>query len=143
MIRPNPYDKYRNNAVNTATKEELTLMLYDGALKFCNQALTSMEAKDHVKTNELIQKVQNIVREFQITLDRTHEISAQLDQIYDYLNYRLLEANIKKDAEALTEVRDHLRNLRDTWKEAMKLAKQGQGAIAAGVSGASGRSGAI
>lgn len=123
----NPYAKYKNNAINTATKEELTLMLYDGAVKFCNQALSFMEAKDHLKTNECIRKVQDIVREFQITLDKKHSIANQLDQLYDYLHHRLLEANLKKDMEILTEVRDHLRSLRDTWKEAMKLAKQDSG----------------
>lgn len=125
MMQKNPYDKYRNNAINTATKEELTLMLYDGAVKFCNQALAAMEASDHIKANETIRKVQNIVREFQITLDKKHEIANQLDQLYDYIHRRLVEANLKKDIEILTEARDHLRSLRDTWKEAMKLAKQG------------------
>jgi len=120
----NPYDKYRNNTVFTATKEELTLMLYDGALKFCNQALVALENKDFSKTNDLILKVENIVREFQITLDMKYEISAQLNLIYDYLHSRLVAANISKDVEILTEVRDHLRGLRDTWKEAMKLARQ-------------------
>lgn len=124
-MQRNPYEKYRSNAINTATKEELTLMLYDGAVKFCNQALASMEAKDHAKTNEAITKVQNIVREFQITLDKRHEISNQLDQLYDYMYRRLLAANMKKDPDILTEIRDHLRSLRDTWKEAMKLAKRG------------------
>ncbi|MCL1999768.1 MAG: flagellar export chaperone FliS [Turicibacter sp.] len=123
-MQKNPYEKYKNHAINTATKEELTLMLFDGAVKFCNQALAAIENKDHVKTNEAILRVQNIVREFQITLDRTHDISGQLDQIYDYLHRRLVTANIKKDVEILIEVRDHLRSLRDTWKEAMKLAKQ-------------------
>lgn len=130
----NPYDKYRNNTINTATREELTLMLYDGAVKFSNQALHAMEEKDHIKTNELIRKVQNIVREFQITLDKKHDIAGQLDQLYEYLHNRLIEANMKKDVEAMSEVRDHLRSLRDTWKEAMKLAKQSQppsGSIAA------------
>jgi len=121
----NPYAKYKSNTVNTATKEELTLMLYDGAVKFCNQALVFMESKDHVKTNESITKVQNIVREFQITLDKKHDIANQLDQLYDYMHRRLIEANLKKDADILTEVRDHLRSMRDTWKEAMRLAKQG------------------
>lgn len=122
----NPYDKYRSNAINTATKEELTLMLYDGAVKFCNQALASMENKDHVKTNDAIRKVQNIVREFQITLDKKHDIANQLDQLYEYIHHRLVEANLKKDMEILTEARDHLRSMRDTWKDAMKLAKQQQ-----------------
>lgn len=120
----NPYDKYRNNTVFTSTKEELTLMLYDGALKFCNQAIVALENKDFVKTNELILKVENIVREFQITLDMKYEISKQLNLIYDYLYSRLVSANISKDIEILEEVRDHLRGLRDTWKEAMKMARQ-------------------
>lgn len=123
-MKYNPYDKYKNHAVNTATKEELTLMLYDGAVKFCNQAITSLESKDYEKTHEFITKVQDILREFQITLDKRHEISHQLDQLYDYLHHRILQANVKKDKEILEEVRDHLRTLRDTWKEAMKLAKQ-------------------
>jgi len=120
----NPYDKYKTNAVNTAPKEDLTLMLYEGALKFCNQALIALESKDAVKANGLIIKVQNIIREFQITLDHKYEISAQLDILYDYLYRRLIEANIKKDAEILTEVRDHIRGLRDTWREAVKLSRQ-------------------
>ena len=133
-MQNNPYAKYKNNAINTATKEELTLMLYDGAVKFCNQALSSMEAEEHIKTNESIRKVQNIVREFQITLDKKHDISNQLDLLYDYLHRRLVEANMKKDKEILTEVRDHLRSLRDTWKEAMKLSKQ-ESSPAAGAEG--------
>jgi len=120
----NPYDKYRNNAVFTATKEELTLMLYDGALKFCNQAIVAIESKDFARANELIHKVENIVREFQITLNMKYDLSAQLNLIYDYLYTRLVAANIGKDIEILEEVRDHLRVLRDTWKEAMKLARQ-------------------
>jgi len=120
----NPYDKYRSNTVFTSTKEELTLMLYDGALRFCNQAIIAMENQDYAKTNELILKVENIVREFQITLDMKYDISTQLNAIYDYLYTRLVSANIGKDIEVLTEVRDHLRGLRDTWKEAMKLARQ-------------------
>ena len=123
-MKYNPYDKYKNQSVNTATKEELTLMLYDGAVKFCNLAMKSLEENDYPKTHENIVRVQDILREFQITLDKTYEISNQLDQIYDYLHRRILEANIKKDMTILEEVREHLRTLRDTWKEAMKLAKQ-------------------
>ena len=134
----NPYDKYKNNAVFTATKEELTLMLYDGALRFCNQAIVALEGKDYIKTNELILKVENIVREFQITLDMKYEISSQLNLIYDYLYNRLVAANISKDAEILQEVRDHLRGLRDTWKEAMKMARQSSAGSPA-LAGAKGR----
>ena len=123
-MKYNPYDKYKSQSVNTATREELTLMLYDGAVKFCNLAMKALEEKDYPKTHENIIKVQDILREFQITLDKSYEISNQLDQLYDYLHYRIMQANIKKDPVILEEVREHLRTLRDTWKEAMKLAKQ-------------------
>jgi len=119
----NPYEAYKNNTVFTATKEELTLMLYDGALKFCNQAIVALEKNDYGKSNDMMIRVQNIIQEFQLTLDGRYEISAQLHLLYDYLFNRLLEANMKKDLEILTEVRNHIRDLRDTWKEAMKTSR--------------------
>lgn len=119
----NPYEKYKNNAIFTATPEELTLMLYEGALKFCNQALAALEGQDVTRAHDLIIRVQDIIREFQITLDMKYEISAQLNVLYDYLFDRLVQANIKKDAAILEEVRGHLRDMRDTWREAMKLSR--------------------
>lgn len=124
MAVNNPYAKYKTNSINTATPEELTLMLYNGALKFCNQAMAALEEKDYIKANQLIQRVQDIIREFQITLKPEYEISQQLDALYDYIYRRLVSANIRKDISMLTEATDLIRNMRDTWKEAMKLAKQ-------------------
>ncbi len=124
MPQANPYDKMRENAMLTASKEELTLMLYDGALKFCNQAIIALENKDMEKANNAIIRVQDIIREFQVTLDRSYDVSKYLDAMYDYIFRRLIDANIKKDVEILEEVRGFLRELRDTWKEAMRLAKQ-------------------
>jgi len=120
----NPYAKYADNALFTAPKEELALMLYDGALKFANQAVTALEAKDYAKVNEMIIRVENIIIEFQMTLDKKYEVSNNLNLLYDYMYRRLLDANIQKEMEPLVEVRDMIRELRDTWKEAMKLAKQ-------------------
>ncbi|MCL2168662.1 MAG: flagellar export chaperone FliS [Defluviitaleaceae bacterium] len=124
----NPYAAIRENAVLTATKEELTLMLYDGALRFCNQAIVALEKKDYGKTNDYLLKVQNIIQEFRLTLDKRYEIAAQLDALYDYLYSRLIEANMKKDMGILEEIRDHLRGLRDTWKDAMKISRTTSGA---------------
>ena len=119
----NPYEKMQNQAVYTMPKEELTLMLYEGALKFCNQAITALEQKDYIKTGEQIIKVEHIIREFQLTLNRDYEISQQLDTMYDYIHRRLVDANISKDISILEEVRELLRSLRDTWKEAIALAR--------------------
>jgi len=123
MMKPNPYAKMQNDAVYTASKEELTLMLYEGGIKFCNLALTAMEKNDSVKKNELLQRIQDIVREFQITLNFDYPISNELNNLYDYMHRRLVTANIRNDAEALTEVLNMFRSMRDTWKEAMKLAR--------------------
>ncbi|MCL2565460.1 MAG: flagellar export chaperone FliS [Defluviitaleaceae bacterium] len=120
----NPYEKYTNNSIFTASPEELTLKLYEGALKFCNQAITAVENNEYEKANELILKVQAIIREFQVTLNRSYEISEGFASLYAYMHERLITANIKKDLEILGEVRDLLRNFRDMWKEAMLLAKQ-------------------
>lgn len=122
-MKNNPYLKVKENAIYTATPEELTLMLYEGALKFANQALIMLEKKDFQETNRLIQRVKDIIREFQTTLNMKYEISEQLFQLYEYIYRRLTEANIKKDKEILTEVISHLRKLRDTWKQTIKLAK--------------------
>jgi len=127
MAGNNPYAKYTSNAINTATPEELTLMLYNGALKFANQAMAAFEQKDYIKANRLIQRVEDIIREFQITLKFEYEIAHQLNALYDYIYRTLVKANINKSPELLSEATDLIRNMRDTWKEAMKLAKQQQG----------------
>ena len=123
MIKPNPYAKMLNDSVLSATKEELTLMLYEGGIRFCNQALAAMQKKDYIKSHELILRVQDIVREFQITLNHDYPISQELDKLYDYMHRRLVSANLKKDETILEEVLGMFRNFRDTWKEAMKLAR--------------------
>ena len=120
----NPYNKVIGNLVMTASKDELTLMLYDGAIKFCNQALAAIEKNEHNNAHMLIMRVEDIIREFQITLDPNYEISKNMDELYDYIFRRLVEANMTKDKAALSEARDLIREFRDAWKEAMKLARQ-------------------
>lgn len=124
MITQNPKQQLLQKQIEAASKEELTLMLYEGGIKFLNQALVAIEKNDIVKSNNLILRVEDIVREFQITLDHKYEeISKPLDQLYDYMHRRLVEGNLQKDAEIINEVLGMFREMRDTWKEAMKLAK--------------------
>lgn len=123
MVRANPYAKMQDDAVMTASKEDLTLMLYEGGIKFCNRALVALEKNDLAKTNEYIIRVQDIVREFQLTLNQDYPIGAQFNNMYDYMLRRLIEANFKKDAAILNEVLGLFRSFRDMWKEAMKLAR--------------------
>ena len=123
MVAKNPYAQYTNINVNTASREELTLMLYEGSLKFSNQAVVAIEKKDYNKAHELIMRVEDIIREFQITLDFNYEISNNLNAMYDYMYRLLVDANFNKDIEPIKEVIGYLREFRDTWKEAMKIAK--------------------
>ena len=117
------HDKMYTDGLHTASKEELVLMLYEGAIKFLNQAIIAIEKKDFMRANQTIIRVEDIIREFQITLDHQYPISQQLDALYDYMHRRLVEANMSKDIEILNEVLGMFREFRDTWKEAMKLAK--------------------
>jgi len=99
-------------------------MLYDGALKFCNQSIRALEDKNFELAHQLNMRVQDIIQEFQLSLDDQYEISGSLALLYDYLLRRTIEGNIQKSIEIMEEVRELLKELRDTWKEAMQLAKK-------------------
>ncbi|MCH5339624.1 MAG: flagellar export chaperone FliS [Acetatifactor sp.] len=116
----NPYEEYQRNKILTASPAEVTLMLYEGAIKFCNIAIMAIEQNDIEKAHINITKTQRIIEEFRNTLDRKYEVAKEFDKIYVYVLQRLFEANVKKDKEILEEVNTHLRSLRDTWKEVMK-----------------------
>lgn len=119
----NGYAQYNNSKILTASPAELTLMLYDGAIKFCNIAIMSIEKKDIEKAHKNIVKVQRIIEEFRNTLDRRYKVAEDFDRVYIYILQRLLEANIHKDAAIMEEVLSHLRSMRDTWVEVMKANK--------------------
>lgn len=125
MAINNPYAKYKEQSVNTATPEELTLMLYNGCIKFINIAELAMEDKDISKANENIQKAQAIINELNITLNMDIEISENLRTLYDFVNSRLVDANISKDRKPLEDAKGIVTDMRDTWKQAMALARKG------------------
>lgn len=118
------YSQYEQNSVFTASPEELTFMLYNGLVKFIMQAQKSISENNVQKANDCIIKAENIIREFEITLDKKYEISKYLLAIYDYMYRRLVEANTKKDIQILEEVLGFARELRDTWSQAMKNARR-------------------
>ena len=120
-MAPNPYAAYQNSKIMTAPPAELILMLYDGAIKFCNIAIAAIEKNDVEKAHNNIIKTERIIIEFQSSLDNKYEVAKDFNNVYSYLLKRLREANIKKDAEILEEVLTHLRTMRDTWKEVMRL----------------------
>lgn len=126
MAVQNPYAKYNDSKVLTASPAELTLMLYEGAIKFCNIAIMGIEQKDVQKAHTNIVKVQRIVDEFRATLDMKYPVAKDFDRVYVYLQRRLIDANLTKDKEIVEEIATHLRSMRDTWKEVMRIAGGGQ-----------------
>lgn len=124
MALPSAYAQYNNSRVMTASPAELTLMLYEGAIKFCNIAIAAIEQKDIEKANNNIIKTERIIDYFRQTLDMRYEVAQDFERVYTYLNHRLLQANMKKDKEILEEVNQHLRDMRDTWKQVMEKNKQ-------------------
>lgn len=121
----NSVNQYFENTVLTAAPEELTLMLYDGAIKFMNKAIIFIEMKDVEKAHHSILRAQDIFAELMSTLNMDYEISKNLYNLYDFINVSLIQANINKDSELLREAINLTRELRDTWAQAMKLAKKG------------------
>lgn len=114
---------YKQTNINTASPAELTLMLYDGAVKFCNMAIIALEKGDLEKCNFNIAKTKKIIVEFRTTLNFDYEVSKDFDRIYDYIYWVLTQANVKKDKELLEEALKRIREMRDTWRELMKTAK--------------------
>ena len=123
MALPNAYAQYKNSKIMTATPAELTLMLYEGAIKFCNIAIDGCKTSDIEKAHLNIVKTERIIDHLRITLDMKYPVAQDFERIYSYLSSRLVQANISKDPEILEEVNTHLRSVRDTWKEVMRLAK--------------------
>lgn len=121
MALLNAYAKYNNDKIMMASPPELTLMLYDGAIKFCNIAIDAVEKKDVARAHTNIVKVERIVEYLRTTLDMKYPVAQDFERIYVYLEKRLVEANVKKDAEILTEICGHLRSVRETWKEVMRI----------------------
>ncbi len=119
-LAANAYAQYANTKASTAKPAELTLMLYDGAIKFCNIAEGALESRDVQKANDNIIKVERIIEYLQATLDMKYEVAKDFDRMYKYIYSRLLEANIKKDLAIIQEVNGHLHAIRDTWIEVMK-----------------------
>lgn len=119
----NPYANYANTKIQTATPAKLTLMLYDGAIKFCNLAINAVEEGQIEMANTNIKKVEAIIAEFRATLNFKYPVAKDFDNVYEYLGRRLLEANLHKDKEILEEVLSHLRVMRETWTEVMKQSK--------------------
>lgn len=121
-------EAYKRQQVLTATPEALTLMLYNGCLRFMKEGREAIEKKDYEQANTSLQKAQNIIAEFRVTLNMDYDISHQLMPLYNYVYDRLVEGNVKADVNMITEAQGIITELRDAWAQAMKKARQEKGA---------------
>lgn len=123
MAVNNAYAQYNNNKVLTASPAELTLLLYEGAIKFCNIAIMGLEENNIQKTHDNIKKAQAIIEELQATLNHSYKVAEDFDNVYRYIYDLLVQANVHKDKEILEHALNEIRGMRDTWKEVMKKGK--------------------
>ena len=105
---------------------ELTLMLYEGAIKFCNIAILAMEKNDISKINLNIIKAEKIILKLKETLDFRYPVAKEFDKVYDLIYNFLVQANVKKDRELLEQGLTYIKEMRDTWKEVMNLTRKGE-----------------
>ena len=117
---------YKQNSVTTASPGELTLMLYNGCLKFLNKAKQAIQEKNVQEKNTNLLKAQAIISELMATLNMDIEISKQMLPLYEYMNHRLVEANIQNDVAIIEEGDGLVTEFRDTWKEVIRINRQQQ-----------------
>lgn len=120
---------YSSNKLGTAAPGDLTLMLYNGAIKYCNLAIDSLKKRDYAQCNDNIRKTKNIIVHFREQLNFKYEVSQDFDRIYDYIYWVLTQANVKKDMEMLEEALRRIREIRDTWAEVMRITRKESSSI--------------
>ena len=123
----NAAEAYKRNQVLNAPPEQLTLMLYNGCLKFIDEGTAAVKEKKYENANTSLQKAQRIISEFRLTLNMDYEISHQLLPLYNYVYDRLVEGNMRSDIAQLNEAREIISELRDSWVGAMKKARAEKG----------------
>jgi len=125
MYGANAYSVYKNNSINFASKEKLLLMLCEGAVKFAKLARQAIIDKDINKSNDNIIRTEDIICELMSSLDvsKGGDWAPKLMAVYDFINRRLIQANMTKDVKIMDEVLPLIENIKDTWNQAYKLSK--------------------
>jgi flagellar protein FliS len=117
------HQAYQTNAIETASPEQLTLMCYDGAIRFLRRAAAACEEGDLAKLSEATGRAQAIINELNITLNMEAggEIARNLRSIYLFVNRHLATATMKRDVTGINDSINLISGLRDSWATAMKL----------------------
>ncbi|MBO3446331.1 flagellar export chaperone FliS [Clostridium sp. CCUG 7971] len=125
MYAANPYNIYKQNSVNTASQEQLLLMLVDGAVKYTKIAKLAISEKNMQKAHDELVRVQDIFLELMVTMDKdAGSYMNDLYNVYEFIKSELAKANIKKDAQIIDNVLPLIEEVRDMWHEAYKAIKK-------------------
>lgn len=117
-MNSNSYNVYKQNTVKMASKEQLLLMLVDGAVKYTKIAKMAIENRDMARAHRELIRVQDIFTELMVTLDRSGgKVYEDLYKVYEFIKSRLVQANIRKDVKIIDEVLPLIEGVRDTWHE--------------------------
>ncbi len=116
-------NQYQQNQIATASKEQILIMLYDGAIRFCRQAHTAITEDDMAVKGKYIGKAMAIIAEFANSLDRNigGAIADDLDGLYTFMLKELSLANVSNDQDKIEVVINLLKDLRETWVEAIEI----------------------
>jgi flagellar protein FliS len=120
MTIRNPYKTYQKQAVTTSKPEELTLMLYQGMVKFIRLSKMALQNKNMEECHRFNLRAQDILSELMVTMKKGYTISDPLLSLYDFMKFRLIEANLGKKVDILEEVEGFAVELTETWSIAMK-----------------------
>jgi flagellar secretion chaperone FliS len=120
------HQAYQASAIETASPEQLTLMCYDGALKFMRRAMRSCEENDLARLSEWTGRAQAVINELNVTLNMEAggEIARNLRDIYLFVNRHLAQGAMKREPQAIEQAIGLIEGLRESWAEAMKLESQ-------------------
>ncbi|MCC0674211.1 flagellar export chaperone FliS [Clostridioides sp. ES-S-0145-01] len=125
MYGENPYNYYKQNSVFMASKEQLLLMLVDGAVKYTKIARLSIVDKNMQRAHKELVRVQDIFTELMVTLDQNAgQWAKDMYRVYDFVRYELSRANIRKDVQIIDNVLPVIEQIKDTWHEADKKSKE-------------------
>ncbi|MBF4694497.1 flagellar export chaperone FliS [Fusibacter ferrireducens] len=117
----NRTNQYLEQKIMAAKPEELTYMLYDGLVKFIKKAIIQLGNCNYQEVNYNCQRAQSIIDELRSTLNMDVELSYSLEQLYEYMGYKLVNANVDKDEKQFAEVLKMAESFKDTWKEAFNI----------------------
>lgn len=118
----NGYQQYKQQSVDTMTSGEMLILLFDGAVRNVTSAGLALERQDYDTFETAVEKTDKIIRYLSATLNMDYEISKDLYRLYDYFLYQLSRLRAGRNKEITQELRKMLMELRDTFKEADRIA---------------------